>query len=119
MAEVSPYLKPFTAESAAEAGRKSGEVRKKLAERRNNPSLATQDALLGGAGKAAQVLVDVATASSGFEDVKTDLRVKCALVILEYVLGKPRGFETEPEKEVVPEDLFGSLLAGDGGAPDG
>ncbi len=96
----------FDSESARAAGRKSGQRRR----RKKNPDGDARDALLQGAGDAANTLVEVIRGSAGFEDVKPELRVKAALVVLEYVLGKPAGFLGDEGEEAPAEPDFASLL---------
>ena len=100
-------LMPFTAESAAEAGRKSGNVRR----RRREPDARARDALKAGVIGAAEAVIAASRASEGFEDIKPELRLKAAFVVLEYVLGKPKGFEEEIAPEEIPADPFAALLA--------
>ena len=100
----------FTPETARAAGLKSAEARR----RRKDPDDKAKGALLDGAADAAKVLVAVAGAKEGFEDVKPELRLKAALVVLEYVLGKPRGLVPDgtgdEPSEQAPADAFAALL---------
>jgi hypothetical protein len=102
---------PFDAETAAEAGKKSGEVRR----RRKKPDDRARQVLLDGVNDAARALVAVATAGEGFEEVKPELRFKAALIVLEYVLGKPKGLMDESEEGTAddeqPKDPFTALLS--------
>lgn len=108
--QASTHTRPkFTSEQAREAQRKS--VAARLAAK--DPDGKARKALLKGAADAADVLISVANASKGFEDVKPELRLKAALVVLEYVLGKPKGFDNEEEDAPeVPENIFEALLGG-------
>jgi hypothetical protein len=96
----------FDSQSAAEAGRRSAERRK----RRENPEPDAREALLQGAADAASTLVAVIRGDAGFEEVKPELRVKAALVVLEYVLGKPTGFLSDDEEEAPAAPNFAALL---------
>lgn len=97
---------PFDRAAAVAAGKRSGEVRR----RRKNPNEAARDALLGAAKGAADVIAAVSEGRDGFEDAKPELRFKAATIVLEYVLGKPKGLtEEEPDDGTQTfEGLFGS-----------
>jgi hypothetical protein len=100
----------FTSETAAEAGRKSGETRR----RRKKPDEAARAALSSGASAAANALVSIVKGDEGFEQVKPELKFKAALVVLEYVLGKPAGLLQNEDKSGEDSDsgvpTFDSLL---------
>jgi len=104
---------PFDVESAREAGRKSGESRR----RAKDPDAAARDALLRGVSDSVDVIVRIARGTSGFDDVKPELRFKAALTVLEYAWGKPKGNLAPDESEDEPEDAFAALLGGDDGEP--
>lgn len=94
----------FSADTARAAGQKSGAARRA----RKDPDSAAKLALLAGASSAADLLVAIAAGTDGYEDVKPELRFKAASIILEYVLGKPRGLtEEKPEEDPATfEHLF-------------
>lgn len=114
---------PFDSETAALAGKKSGEVRR----RKKKPDEQARNALLSGAADAASALVEVVRGEAGFEEAKPELRFKAALVVLEYVLGKPRGFDEAPDNEAdvsgpapsVDVNPFQFLIGDSGGESSG
>lgn len=99
----------FTAESAAEAGRKSGEAKRRR--KALTPEERALDAIGQKLGRLTEELLDAALGQGDFHDLKPETRVTALLRALEWRLGKaPTGPRIQPQKEepAIPlaDDLF-------------
>ena len=107
------YTAPSTAwdaESAAEAGRRSGEARRRKAEL--TPEERVFDAIDQKSDKLVKELIDAALGDGDFEELKLETRVTALTRLLEWRIGKPKSAAPKESKEgpAVPEsgdDLFG------------
>jgi len=103
------FMAPATAwdaESAAEAGRRSGEVRRRKA--LMSPEDRAHDAIRGKMDKLVSELIHAALGEDDFEDLKLETRVTALQRLLEWELGRPAA--VKPKEEAAPE----APLSGDG-----
>jgi len=106
------------AEAAAEAGRRSAEVRRRKAQM--SPEERALDAIGGKLGDLTKELLEAALGKGDFENLKPETRLTAILRAMEWKLGKaPTARRSEPdESPEVPtaEGLFGGTPAPDQGA---
>ncbi len=101
------YTAPATAwdaEAAAEAGRKSGEVRRRKATM--TPEERAFDAIGTKLGDLTGELIDAALGRGDFENLKLETRVTALTRLLEWRLGRPASVKPkeEPDQPDVPTD---------------
>ncbi len=103
---------PWDEDTAAEAGRKSGEVRRRKASL--TPEERALDAIGQKLGRLTNELIDAALGEGDFADLKLETRVSATRTLLEWKLGKaaairpkPSEEEEDPEAVSTPETLFG------------
>lgn len=101
------YTAPPTAwdaESAADAGRKSGEVRRRKATM--TPEERAFDAIGSRLGDLTKELMDAALGKGDFEDLKLETRVTALTRLLEWRLGRPASVKPkeDPDQPTVPQD---------------
>ncbi|MES2156047.1 MAG: hypothetical protein V4510_13015 [bacterium] len=89
----------WDAESAAEAGRRSGEVRRRKA--LMSPEERVHDAIRGKLDKLVGELIHAALGEDDFEDLKLETRVTALTRLLEWELGRPAS--VKPTQEAAPE----------------
>lgn len=100
---------PWDEESAAEAGRKSGEARRRKSSM--TPEERALDAIGGKLGDLTTELLDAALGHGDFAELKPETRLTAILRAMEWKLGKPPTAhkpELPKEKIEIPtgEDLF-------------
>lgn len=106
------YTAPPTAwdrEAAAEAGRKSGEARRRRAAM--SPEERVRDSISKQSDALVSELIDAALGHGDFEDLKLETRVTAITRLLEWQLGrpasvKPKEEETTPAVPASGEALF-------------
>lgn len=106
------YTAPPTAwdaETAAEAGRRSGEVRRRKAQL--SPEERVFNAIDKKSDKLVSELIDAALGDGDFAELKLETRVTALTRLLEWRIGKPKSAAPKESKEgpAVPEsgdDLF-------------
>lgn len=97
------FMAPVTAwdaEAAAEAGRRSGEVRRRKA--KMSPEERVHDAIRGKLDKLVGELIDAALGTGDFEELKLETRVTALQRLLEWELGRPAA--VKPKEEAAPEE---------------
>jgi hypothetical protein len=99
----------WTSETAAEAGRKSGEARRR--KRLLSPEDRAFDAIGQKLGDLTKELIDAALGTGDFEDLKLETRVTALQRLMEWRLGRPAAVKPkeEPDSPAVPasgNDLF-------------
>jgi hypothetical protein len=100
---------PFGGLTPAEAGRRSGEMKRRQAPR--TPEEKALDAIGQKLGRLTSALLDAALGEGDFEALDPKIRVTAVLRALEWRLGKPTvAKQQSPEEEPIPipADLFGS-----------
>lgn len=102
---------PWDTESAAEAGRKSGEARRRASSMTVQER--AQDAIGRKLGALTQELLNAALGEGSFSELEPKTRLQAVLRALEYGLGKPgAASKVDPAKGSdepsgpTPEDLF-------------
>ena len=88
----------WDAESAAEAGRRSGEVRRRKAQM--SPEERVHDAIRGKLDKLVGELIHAALGEDDFEDLKLETRVTALTRLLEWELGRPAAVKPKEEAAV-------------------
>lgn len=98
-------------EAAAEAGRRSGETRRR--KRELTPEQRVQDAIASKLPQLTKELLDAALGLGDFEDLKLETRVATATRLVEWRIGrpaavKPKEDDVEAEQAVAQDgdDLF-------------
>jgi hypothetical protein len=96
-------------ELASEAGKRSGEVRRRKATM--TPEQRALDSIGKKLGQLTNELLKAAMGEGDFEDLKPEIRVAAIKTLMEYRLGKPAvQRQTTNDDETTaptPEDLFG------------
>ena len=102
--ELAILARGFDAATAAEAGRRSGEARRRS--RDLTPEDRAQDAISAALGRLTSELINAALGRGDFEDLKLDTRVTALLRLIEWKLGRPAAAKPKEEAVVptVPED---------------
>lgn len=99
---------PWDAEAARDAGRKSGEARRR--KRDLSPVERAEEAAGRDAPQLVKELLDAAHGRGSFEGLNADLRLKALIRALEYGLGRPsttpKGPGADQGTPPSPEDLF-------------
>lgn len=90
--------------SAAEAGRRSGEVRRR--KREMSPEERVRDAISAKSDKLVSELIDAALGQGDFESLKLETRVTALQRLLEWQLGRPAAVKPKEDADAptVPQD---------------
>lgn len=99
----------FTSESAAEAGKRSGEARRRRASL--SPEERAREAIAAKSDRLVAELVNAALGEGDFVELKLETRVSALTRLLEWQLGrpasvKPKESEEAPEVPNHGDDLF-------------
>lgn len=98
----------WDSEAAAEAGRRSGEVRRRKATM--TPEERAQEAITRKLDRLVNELIDAALGEGDFGNLKLDTRVTALTRLLEWKLGRPASVkpakEDPPETPATGDDLF-------------
>lgn len=98
----------FDTEAAREAGRKSGEARRRKSTL--SPTQRAEEAASRAAPDLVKELLDAAQGKGDFEGLNPDLRLKALIRALEYGLGRPtaaaKGQGEDESSPPTPEGLF-------------
>lgn len=96
---------PFNSEAASEAGRKSGERRRLLAElREQDPDEYVRETFGAKKVELAQELLDAALGQGAWHDLQLDKRLSALNKALEYAVGRPT---TRKDEDKAPEVVQG------------
>jgi hypothetical protein len=85
----------WTAEEAAEMGRRSGEARRRKAQM--SPEERAHSAIRGKLDKLLSELIDAALGEGDFEELKLETRVTALQRLLEWELGRPAAVKPKEE----------------------
>lgn len=105
------YTAPRTAwdsEAAAEAGRRSGEARRRR--RDMSPEDRVRDSISGQSDALVAELIDAALGKGDFEDLKLETRVTAITRLLEWQLGRPAAVKPKEEQETPAAPASGDDL---------
>ena len=102
---MGPKTVPSTAwdsESAAEAGRKSGEVRRRR--RELTPEERAFDAIDAKLGDLTKELLSAALGQGDFSELKLETRVSALKTLMEWRLGKAASLKPQPASGAAPQE---------------